>query len=136
MHEEVAYGRHLNAYVGRSGSRKYYPAVSVGAEYLNIMEIGHHHSISNSSDFHPMLLRELVERLGALNGYSRNHPLCSNRVGHCAENYAASRLLREIDPGEELTQADLLKGLKFTKAFRPRTWKSIEWCANCHTMFD
>lgn len=136
MHNEVDYRKHLNAYHGQKGKRKDYPAVSVGAELAYVSAIGHHHSYSTSSDFHPLVLQELLGRLGSLNDNSVNCPLCRNKVGHCAENYAVSGILRKIDPDETLYIRAMLCDIHFTMAFQPRTWKSIEWCENCHTIFD
>lgn len=136
MHDEVDYRKHLNAYRGQGGRWKDYPSVSVGAELGIWMSIGHHHVKSIPNDFHPLVFHNLIARLGDLNKVSVNYPGCWNLVGHCAENYAASGVLqgKERD-GAHVSGQDLSK-LKFTKAFRPRTWKNIEWCANCHTIFD
>lgn len=136
MHDEVDYRRHLNAYQGQKGSRKDYPCVSVGAEYADVMAVGHHRYYSNKKDYHPLVTRELLARLGSLNDTSINYPACPNKVGHCAENYAASGVLKQFDPYGRLNEAQLLGAIQFTKAFRPRTWKNIDWCANCHIMFD
>jgi hypothetical protein len=136
MHDEVAYRKHLNEYRGKGGQWKDYPSVSVGAEYNGKLAIGHHHCVSQSQDFHPLVLRELTTRLGKLNGYGTNYPACTNLVGHCAENYAASGALNSFDPNGNINNARLLSSIQFTKAFRPRTWKNVGWCENCHTMFD
>lgn len=136
MHDEVDYRRHLNAYRGQKGKRKYYPAVSVGAELGFAKEVGHHHSESQERDFHPLVFQELTNRLGNLNEHGANYPVCKNLVGHCAENYAATKVLNRIDPQGNTNNSGVLSNLAFTKAFQPRTWKNIEWCANCHTMFD
>ena len=136
MHDEVDYRKHLNSYVGHRGKWKGYPNVSVGAEFGDNSAIGHHHNYSVATDFHPLVLQELTNRLGALNGFGSNYPACGNKVGHCAENYAATGVLRALDPGGNNRDLHLLSSLLFTKAFQPRTWKNIDWCANCHTMYD
>ena len=136
MHDEVAYRRHLNDYHGRRGKRKDYPAVSVGAEIEGAIGVGHHRDYSNEKDFHPLVSRELSNRLGKLNEESDANPECHNRVGHCAENYAASSVLKRIDPQGVIHNGQVLSEILFTKAFQPRTWKNTGWCANCHTMFD
>ena len=136
MHDEVAFRKHLNDYPGRRGKWKDYPAVSVGAEFENASAIGHHRSYSSPRDFHPLVYHQLEWRLGELNEDSVNYPQCKNKVGHCAENYAASGVLRKIDPNEMVCYQEMLRELLFTKAFKPRTWKSIDWCENCHIMFD
>lgn len=136
MHDEVAYRRHLNDYNGRKGKRKYYPAVSVGAEIYGAPGIGHHRDYSNEKDLHPLVSRELSNRLGELNEPSDTNPDCHNHVGHCAENYAASKVLGQIDPHGQILDDQVLSEIAFTKAFRPRIWKNIDWCDNCHTMFD
>lgn len=136
MHDEVAFRKHLNSYWGSRGKWKDYPAVSVGAGNGHDSAIGHHHSYSVATDFHPLVLQELTNRLGDLNETSTSNPMCTNKVGHCAENYAATGVLRAMDPEEQNRDTDLLGNLSFTKAFRPRIWKNIDWCANCHTMFD
>lgn len=136
MHEEVDYRRHLNAYQGQGGKRKDYPCVSVGAELNLELAVGHHHYYSTSFDFHPLLFQEMTARLGPLNEYGANYPACRNRVGHCAEDYAATSVMTKNDPQGHFTDARVLNQIQFTNAFRPRTWKFIEWCENCHTMFD
>ena len=136
MHDEVAYRKHLNNYHGRKGNRRYYPAVSVGAEIYGETGIGHQRDYSNKKDFHPLVSRELSVRLGVLNEHSVTNPACQNRVGHCAENYAASSALKRIDPHRMIRDNRVLSEIAFTKAFQPRTWKNRDWCANCHTMFD
>ncbi len=136
MHDEVAYRRHLNNYHGRRGKRKDFPAVSVGAEIYGAIGVGHHRDYSNEKDFHQLISQELSGRLGELNEQSATNPTCQNRVGHCAENYAASSALKEIDPQEMINDDRVLSEIAFTKAFQPRTWKNRDWCANCHTMFD
>ncbi|WP_028911837.1 hypothetical protein [Prevotella sp. MA2016] len=136
MHDEVSYRKHLNDYQGRRGKRKDFPAVSVGAEIDDATGVGHHHDYSNEKDFHPLILHELLERLGDLNKQSDTNPACPNCVGHCAENYAASIALKRIDPQEKNQDNHVLSDMAFTKAFQPRTWKNREWCANCRTMFD
>lgn len=136
MHDEVAYRRHLNNYQGRRGNRRYYPSVSVGAVIDGTPGIGNHRDYSNVNDFHPLVLRELSARLRELNEPSDVNPACHNRVGHCAENYAASKVLKQIDSHGQIQNDQVLSEIAFTKAFQPRTWKNREWCANCHTMFD
>lgn len=136
MHDEVDYRKHLNTYHGRKGNRRYYPAVSVGAEYDKVSCIGHHHDYSSPQDFHHIILNNLRARLGELNGASKNYPRCVNKVGHCAENYAASAVLNQCETKSSVDFPDSSSDILFTKAFQPRTWKSIDWCDNCHTMFD
>lgn len=136
MHEEVDYRKHLNTYQGQGGMRKYYPSASVGAELYHVKAIGHHHYVSSIKDFHPLLFWELTARLGPLNEYGANYPACKNRVGHCAENYAATGVLEIVDPQCQTVNNQTLSCIEFTEAFRPRTWKCIDWCENCHTMFD
>lgn len=132
MHDEVDYRKHLNAYRGQRGKQKDYPSVSVGAELDCAIAIGHHHSYSSPKDFHPIVFNALTCRLGKLNEYGRHYPECENRVGHCAENYAASGVIKRIGH----CSSDVLSDIHFTMAFRPRSWKIIDWCDNCHTMFD
>ena len=73
MHDEVDYRKHLNAYQGQKGSRKDYPCVSVGAEYGVEMAVGHHHYYSNQNDYHTLVSRELLARLGNLNDIGINY---------------------------------------------------------------
>lgn len=136
MHDEVDYRKHLKEYLGQGGQWKGYPSVSVGAELDNVIAIGHHHSISASKDFHPLIFQELTTRLGKLNEVGLKYPACRNKVGHCAENYAATGVLKQTDPNGHINDTKILSRFQFTKAFRPRTWKDIDWCDNCHTMFD
>ena len=98
LQNEVAYRKSLNAYrknIKNSRQRKDYPAVSVGAEFKGICAIGHHHAESSKNDFHPLIYQELLYRLGHLNAHSSNCPNCKFEVGHCAENYAASGVLKK-----------------------------------------
>lgn len=136
MHDEVDFRKRLNEYHGQSGRRKDYPAITVGAEFYAMQAVAHHRIRSASTDFHPLVYKELTNRLGELNEYGSNYPCCGNKVGHCAENYAATGVLKKIDPEEQLDNSNVLSKLSFTKAFRPRTWKNVDWCENCHTMFD
>lgn len=136
IHDEVASRKHLNNYSGRRGKRKDYPAVSVGAEIEGATGVGHHRDYSNEKDFHPLISWELYNRLGKLNEQSDANPECPNRVGHCAENYAASSALKRIDPQGMIHNGQVLSEISFTKAFQPRTWKNRGRCVNCHTMFD
>lgn len=136
MHDEVDYRKHLNEYRGQGGQWKDYPSVSVGAELDNVTAIGHHHYYSNAKYFHPLILQELTTRLGPLNEVGLKNLGCRNKVGHCAENYAAAGVLNRTDPNGQINNRESLRRLHFTKAFRPRTWKNIDWCDNCHTMFD
>jgi len=136
MHDEVDYRRHLNYYHGQGGKWKSYPCVSVGAEFGAALAIGHHRYVSRAEDFHPLVYHLLTVRLGELNSYSTNYPACKNRVGHCAENYAVSNILSRIDPDKYIYDDKVLGQFRFTKAFQPRTWKNVDWCANCHIMFD
>ena len=135
IQEEVEYRKHLNSYKGHKGKRKDYPAVSVGAELFDNKAVGHHHNYSHKQDFHPLLLEELNRRLGELNSWGVNYRVCKNFVGHCAENYAASKVLNSCNPSI-ICNADILSEIQFTEAIQPRTWKNVDWCANCHTMFD
>ncbi len=135
MHEEVAYRKHLNHYNEGGGSCKDYPNVSIGAELNGFTAVGHHHYYSRVQDFHKMIYRKLTLRLGDLNKFSRHYPLCKNKVGHCAENYAASGVLRQYDPRNSVHDGRILYRINFTKAIQPRTYKTIEMCANCHTMY-
>ena len=136
MHDEVDYRKHLNSYQGQKGNRKYYPIVTVGAKLCGQTAIGCHRYHSTLGDFHALISKILDERLGQLNHVGRNYPQCQNLVGHCAENYAASGVLRKIDPQESIADEDYLSYMNFTKAFMPRTWRNVDWCANCHTMYD
>ncbi len=135
MHEEVGFRRHLNSYQGQRGKQKDYPSVSVGAQFHQASAIGHHHSYSIAQDFHPLVLQKL-SLLGNLNDFGINYPLCANRVGHCAENYAASSVMKIIDPNGDNHDTSFLGSICFTKAFSPRTLEEQDWCSNCHTMFD
>lgn len=136
MHDEVDYRMHLNEYRGRGGQWKNYPSASVCAILDNVTAIGHHHYVSTANDFHPLVFKELTTRLGELNKVGLRNPACRNKVGHCAENYAATGVLYQTDPDGQFNDAEILSRIHFTKAFRPRTWKNIDWCDNCHTMFD
>lgn len=129
MRKDVEYRKQINAYKGQVSSkkRKQYPAVVVGAEYNGAMGIGHHHCNSTQSDFHPSIYNALISNYRALNVLDS---VSNNYVGHCAENYAATKVLAS------LTSPCPLSNIAFTDAFCPRTLKMKDWCSICHSVFD
>lgn len=136
MHEDIEYRINLNGYIeGSRKKRKQYPAVSVGSELANTMAIGDHHCHSKQSDFHDAIYFDLTHKLGELNKKeSQANNGCNNKVGHCAENYAASNVLRRLEGTENFPQN--IRELLFSLAINPRTWTVIDWCGNCHSMYD
>lgn len=133
MHNDVDYRRTINAYMNNVPGRirKEYPAVSVGAEYHGIEHTGNQHIYAQNTDFNPLLLSALIAKYGKLNILD---PISCNRVGHCAENYAATKVLDEIQHNGPIPIK--LSDIGFTVAIQPRTWKMVDWCSICHTIFD
>jgi len=136
MHEDLEYRINVNDYMnGTRKQRKMYPAVSVGVELASQLALGNHHNQSKATDFHVKIYNALITQLGSLNKVETlANNGCTNRVGHCAENYAASKLLKKLVSTPDFPQR--LNELSFTWAVKPRTWDAIDWCANCHTIFD
>lgn len=136
MHEDIEYRIYLNGYKdGSRRKRKQYPAVSVGTEFVNAIAVGNHHCHSKQSDFHDNIYFALIHKLGELNKVeSLANNGCINKVGHCAENYAASEVLRQLDGTIDFPNE--IRELLFTLAINPRTWTVIDWCGNCHSMYD
>ncbi len=110
--------------------RKQYPAVTVGAECQGYEHIGNHHGNARCKDFEPLLLNALHHNYGCLNSKDVQS---GNYVGHCAENYAATKVLKDLHKNGYLVP---LSDIGFTNAIRPRTWKMIDWCSICHKIFD
>lgn len=133
MHNDVDYRRSINAYINNQSGRirKQYPAVSVGAEYHGIEHTGNQHIYAQNTDFNPLLLSALIAKYGKLNILD---PISCNHVGHCAENYAATKVLDEIQHNAPIPIK--LSDIGFTVAIQPRTGKKVDWCSICHTIFD
>lgn len=133
LHDDVAYRRRANAYRASSGTKaKQYPAVTVGALHGTYKEYGNHHSPAAKNLLHQSVVDGFDNRLNTeINGIS---PYCNNAVGHCAENYAASKVLNKIEAANNPLPD--IQDISFTYAFQPRTWKKVDWCNNCHRMFD
>lgn len=110
--------------------RKQYPAVIVGAKYDMSEHIGKQHNKSEEKDFEKPLLDALREKYGELN---HEDPQSRNHVGHCAENYAATKVLKDLHKNG---LSVLLSNIEFTDAIRPRTWKMIDWCSICRNIFS
>lgn len=117
---------------------KNYPAVSVGCEYNVYSAVGDHHSKSYKYQFHDDVYSEL-KKLGRLNKLVDNATKtkygikCKNSIGHCAENYAATKVLREIEGNNQCVPS--VKDLSFTIAFQPRSGIMKPWCDNCEYVF-
>lgn len=129
MNNEVEYKERVIAEARQR--RKQLPNVSVGAEYNGNTSLVDHHGRSEKNDFHPTVYNQLTQLLGPLNVTSQ---YCNNRIGHCAENYAASGVCKKA-AGDQPFQ-NPLSDIAFTDAIQPRTWKMMDWCANCHKMYD
>lgn len=136
LHDDLEYRINQNGYIdGSRRKRKQYPAVSVGSELATAMAIGDHHCHSKQSDFHDEIYSSLIHKLGDLNKVeSLANNGCINKVGHCAENYAASEVLRGLEGTDDFPTE--IRELLFTLAICPRTWTVIDWCGNCHSMYD
>lgn len=120
MKNDVEYRRRIS-------KRKQYPAVVVGAEYNGVMGIGHQHGQACPSDFHKSIYNALINKYKSLN---TKDPISGNYVGHCAENYAATKVLKSLNIPCPLSN------IAFTDAFNPRTLKMKDWCSICHSIFD
>lgn len=110
--------------------RKQYPAVIVGAKYDMSEHIGKQHDKSEDKDFEEPLLRALRKNYGELNHIDDQS---GNHVGHCAENYAATKVLKDLHKNGLSIP---LSNIEFTDAIRPRTWKMIDWCSICRNIFS
>lgn len=110
--------------------RKQYPAVTVGAKYDMYEHIGNQHYKSGDNDFEKPLHDALRNNYGKLN---RKDPQSGNHVGHCAENYAATKVLKDLHKNGLSIP---LSNIEFTYAIRPRTWKMIDWCSICRNIFS
>lgn len=110
--------------------RKQYPAVIVGAKYDMSEHIGKQHDKSEDKDFEEPLLRALLNNYGKLNHEDLQS---GNHVGHCAENYAATKVLKDLHKNGLSIP---LSNIEFTDAIRPRTWKMIDWCSICRNIFS
>ena len=110
--------------------RKQYPAVTVGAKYDMYEHIGNQHYKSGENDFEEPLLDALRKKYGELNHIDNQS---GNHVGHCAENYAATKVLKDLHKNGLSIP---LSNIEFTDAIRPRTWKMIDWCSICRNIFS
>ena len=110
--------------------RKQYPAVIVGAKYDMSEHIGKQHDKSEDKDFEKPLLDALLNNYGKLNHEDLQS---GNHVGHCAENYGATKVLKDLHKNGLSIH---LSNIEFTDAIRPRTWKMIDWCSICRKIFS
>lgn len=134
LHDDVDYRKRNYALTSciRGAKARQYPAVTVGAMYAQFREAGNQHSPAYRKGLHNEVIVDFHKKLYCdVNGYT---PFCQNAVGHCAENYAASKVLKRI--GVCQTTLPPLSDIQFSYAFRPRIWKKVEWCKNCVTMFS
>lgn len=136
LHKHMA---HLRATLENQNKtkRRDYPAMSDACECACgvLWGIGNSHNSHNShkkdelKGLHPEIVCELKKRLGPIGKNSSNG--CKNGIGCCAENFAASEVLKKMNCSHYV-----LSNLSFTKAFRPRTGEMFDWCLNCKTMFS
>ena len=77
-------------------------------------------------EFHPILKRQL-EVLGKIGGHCIN-PGRRYIIGNCAEQHAANIFMKQCDE-------DNLDNLYFSRAMRPRTKQTFEYCDNCKDTF-
>lgn len=59
---------------------------------------------------------------------------CGNRVGACAENVSGNAVLWRVDASNRPIPE--LNDLEFTVALRPRTFRHVNTCDNCLTVFN
>lgn len=133
MRNDVEHLRKVNnGYLSKRAERKYYPAVSTAAEYEGLVAVGDQHNSSSKKDFHEEIYDKLIVNFQELNIHTIYDP--NNLSGHCAENYAASGVLNQINLHGVTGVA--LSDISFADSIQPRTGKGKDWCGNCHKMFD
>lgn len=133
MRNDVEHLRNVNnGYLSKRAKRKSYPAVTTAAEYDGLVGVGDQHHYSSEIDFHKEVYDKLIENFQKLNIHTNYDP--NNLSGHCAENYAASKVLDQLNPQGATGIA--LSDISFADSIQPRTGRGKEWCGNCHKMFD
>lgn len=123
---------------GRRVGYKDLPAKSVGCECLGIEECGDSVKPALKEYYHDMQLTAfevLNPNPGPqLNQRSIHYPECKNRIGRCAENIAAGKVLKRLEGAGQLPNT--LSELSFTEAFDGDGMRCDDWCKNCHTIYD
>lgn len=133
MRNDVEHLRQLNnGYLSKRAERKYYPAVTTAADYNGLVAVGDQHDSSSKENFHKDVFDKLIENFQDLNIHTPHDP--NNLSGHCAENYAASGVLNQVNP--DCATGVALSDIAFADSIQPRTGKGKDWCGNCHKMFD
>ena len=133
IQNDVDYRRSLNNYLPNAPGpiRKQRPAMSVGAECNGATGIGHQHVTAREDILHKAVYNALIKNYGQLNVLDN---ASGNYVGHCAENYAATSVLDQLQGSVKFPAS--LSDIGFTDAFCPRTGQMKDWCSICHTIFD
>ena len=105
-----------------------YPAVPSACCTLFTQKIYVDHSRGVIAKHLNKQLRDALENIiGPINGESP-FPGCKSRIGHCAEQHAADKLLKD-QPRSTICD------IYFGNAYRPRTGTIIAPCDNCTSVF-
>lgn len=86
----------------------------------------------NTTSWNKELESACMRKLGGPIGGKSSVTGCKNVIGHCAEQHAANSVMNDLYKGGISRDVEQLT---FSKAFRPRTMKTIDYCANCETLF-
>lgn len=110
-----------------------YPGCVVACSYKNTKPVAKE---SGSSAVSYYTNRLLFDKLDNLRKDTKNPKvigeksyLCNNRIGCCAEPRAAELVLRNYNTKN-------FGDLYFSKAYRPRTSKRMNYCPNCKKVFS
>lgn len=113
-------------------SQKKMPYTVAACEHHAYHAIGYYHGKSDQTDFKEIILKKLLE-LGPLNkkpitkGYESS-------VGHCAENYAATKLLDDLEH-DGFVNCLQLSDIEFSPTFIVKNRSEIPFCNNCQTVY-
>lgn len=105
-----------------------YPAVTSACctSYMNSIYVDHSRG-TIAKHLNKQLRDALENTIGSINGNSP-FPGCRSKIGHCAEQHAADKLLKD-------QPRRMLSDIYFGNAYRPRTGAIIAPCANCTNVF-
>lgn len=110
-----------------------YPGCVVACSYKNTKPVVKE---SGSCDVSYYTNQLLIAKLNDLrkdtkrpNGIGGESNLCKNVIGFCAEPKAAELVLRVYHTGN-------FSDMHFSKAYRPRTSKRMNYCPNCKKVFS
>lgn len=81
----------------------------------------------NANQFEDVLKNRLLQ-LGTLNEPTKS---CKNKLGYCAENHAANKLIKNMVEKSKVNFDNII----FSIALRPRTLEPQAYCSNCQKVF-